>query len=118
MSDMQAVEFWVADKAWAAAALTATRLVRWKARQSRQKPLFGIVDRSRHCCEHKENRCNGTTAQRRQQALAWDERMSTTIARLPLGIGPISRDLFGKQGACYGCWCTHFRLTPAERPLQ
>lgn len=24
-------------------------------------------------------------------------------------------DLFGKQGACYGCWCTHFRLPPAMR---
>ncbi|MDP3898532.1 MAG: GNAT family N-acetyltransferase [Mesorhizobium sp.] len=24
-------------------------------------------------------------------------------------------DLFGKQGACYGCWCTHFRLPPATR---
>ncbi len=23
--------------------------------------------------------------------------------------------LFGKQGACYGCWCTHFRLPPAIR---
>ncbi len=25
------------------------------------------------------------------------------------------KDLFGKQGACYGCWCTHFRLSPAAR---
>lgn len=24
-------------------------------------------------------------------------------------------DLFGKQGACYGCWCTHFRLEPKAR---
>lgn len=24
-------------------------------------------------------------------------------------------DLFGKQGACYGCWCTHFRLEPKVR---
>jgi predicted GNAT family acetyltransferase len=24
-------------------------------------------------------------------------------------------DLFGKQGACYGCWCTAFRLPPAAR---
>jgi predicted GNAT family acetyltransferase len=23
--------------------------------------------------------------------------------------------LFGKQGACYGCWCTYFRLPPAAR---
>ena len=24
-------------------------------------------------------------------------------------------DLFGKQGACYGCWCSYFRLPPAAR---
>lgn len=24
-------------------------------------------------------------------------------------------DLFGKQGACYGCWCTYFRLSPKAR---
>lgn len=24
-------------------------------------------------------------------------------------------NLFGKQGACYGCWCTHFRLRPKVR---
>ncbi|MEZ5811527.1 MAG: GNAT family N-acetyltransferase [Rhizobiaceae bacterium] len=24
-------------------------------------------------------------------------------------------DLFGVQGACYGCWCTYFRLAPKER---
>jgi predicted GNAT family acetyltransferase len=24
-------------------------------------------------------------------------------------------DLFGRQGACYGCWCTAFRLLPATR---
>ncbi|MFZ2099870.1 MAG: GNAT family N-acetyltransferase [Oricola sp.] len=23
--------------------------------------------------------------------------------------------LFGKQGACYGCWCTYFRLAPKQR---
>ncbi|WP_338528320.1 GNAT family N-acetyltransferase [Nitratireductor thuwali] len=28
---------------------------------------------------------------------------------------PEFEDLFGKQGACYGCWCTHFRLPPALR---
>jgi GNAT superfamily N-acetyltransferase len=28
---------------------------------------------------------------------------------------PQFEDLFGKQGACYGCWCTHFRLPPAVR---
>jgi predicted GNAT family acetyltransferase len=28
---------------------------------------------------------------------------------------PLFEELFGKQGACYGCWCTHFRLPPALR---
>lgn len=28
---------------------------------------------------------------------------------------PLFEELFGKQGACYGCWCTHFRLPPAVR---
>jgi predicted GNAT family acetyltransferase len=23
--------------------------------------------------------------------------------------------LFGRQGACYGCWCTYFRLLPKQR---
>ncbi|MEZ2331070.1 GNAT family N-acetyltransferase [Mesorhizobium sp. RCC_202] len=41
--------------------------------------------------------------------------MSTTIAPLTPQRWADFEDLFGKQGACYGCWCTHFRLTPAER---
>ncbi|AZO75090.1 MULTISPECIES: GNAT family N-acetyltransferase [unclassified Mesorhizobium] len=41
--------------------------------------------------------------------------MSTTIVPLTPGRWTDFEDLFGKQGACYGCWCTHFRLTPAER---
>lgn len=28
---------------------------------------------------------------------------------------PAFEDLFGKQGACYGCWCTYFRQPPAVR---
>lgn len=28
---------------------------------------------------------------------------------------PDFEDLFGKQDACYGCWCTAFRLPPATR---
>ena len=28
---------------------------------------------------------------------------------------PRFEELFGRQGACYGCWCTHFRLPPAAR---
>ncbi|TIR96907.1 MAG: GNAT family N-acetyltransferase, partial [Mesorhizobium sp.] len=41
--------------------------------------------------------------------------MSTTIVPLSPEHWTDFEDLFGKQGACYGCWCTHFRLTPAER---
>ncbi|MBN9256158.1 MULTISPECIES: GNAT family N-acetyltransferase [unclassified Mesorhizobium] len=41
--------------------------------------------------------------------------MSTTIAPLVPELWADFEDLFGKQGACYGCWCTHFRLPPAVR---
>ncbi|TIV64275.1 MAG: GNAT family N-acetyltransferase, partial [Mesorhizobium sp.] len=41
--------------------------------------------------------------------------MSMTIAPLTPERWADFEDLFGKQGACYGCWCTHFRLAPAER---
>lgn len=39
-----------------------------------------------------------------------------------LDVVPLSADLwpdfealFGRQGACYGCWCTYFRLAPKLR---
>lgn len=38
-----------------------------------------------------------------------------TIAPLTRELWPAFEDLFGRQGACYGCWCTHFRLPPARR---
>lgn len=41
--------------------------------------------------------------------------MSIEIHQLTPDLWPQFEDLFGKQGACYGCWCTHFRLPPAER---
>ncbi|TPJ12991.1 GNAT family N-acetyltransferase [Mesorhizobium sp. B2-7-3] len=41
--------------------------------------------------------------------------MSTTVVPLAPELWPEFEDLFGKQGACYGCWCTHFRLAPAAR---
>ncbi|TPK94898.1 GNAT family N-acetyltransferase [Mesorhizobium sp. B2-4-12] len=41
--------------------------------------------------------------------------MSTIIVPLTPELWPEFEDLFGKQGACYGCWCTHFRLAPAAR---
>jgi predicted GNAT family acetyltransferase len=40
----------------------------------------------------------------------------------PYAIAPVTPDhigdfvtLFGPSGACYGCWCTHFRLRPKMR---
>ncbi len=41
--------------------------------------------------------------------------MTLAIAPLTPDLWPAFEDLFGKQGACYGCWCTHFRLPPAMR---
>jgi hypothetical protein len=28
---------------------------------------------------------------------------------------PALKTLFGPQGACYGCWCSYFRLEPKLR---
>jgi len=41
--------------------------------------------------------------------------MKLTIEPLTVDLWPAFEDLFGKQGACYGCWCTYFRLPPAQR---
>jgi predicted GNAT family acetyltransferase len=41
--------------------------------------------------------------------------MHVAISPLTPDLWPDFEDLFGKQGACYGCWCTHFRLPPAAR---
>ncbi|MER8595228.1 GNAT family N-acetyltransferase [Mesorhizobium sp. M1182] len=41
--------------------------------------------------------------------------MNTTTAPLVPELWADFEDLFGRQGACYGCWCTHFRLSPAAR---
>ena len=41
--------------------------------------------------------------------------MTIAIAPLTPDLWPEFEALFGKQGACYGCWCTHFRLPPAAR---
>uniref|UniRef100_UPI0035A94D24 GNAT family N-acetyltransferase n=1 Tax=Mesorhizobium sp. LHD-90 TaxID=3071414 RepID=UPI0035A94D24 len=38
-----------------------------------------------------------------------------SVKPLTPDLWPAFEDLFGKQGACYGCWCTHFRLPPALR---
>jgi predicted GNAT family acetyltransferase len=41
--------------------------------------------------------------------------MTDAISPLTPDLWPHFEDLFGKQGACYGCWCTYFRLPPAVR---
>lgn len=43
--------------------------------------------------------------------------VSVDIAVVPLTPArwPLFEDLFGRQGACYGCWCTYFRLRPKQR---
>lgn len=41
--------------------------------------------------------------------------MSHVISPLTPDLWPAFEDLFGKQGACYGCWCTYFRMPPAAR---
>jgi predicted GNAT family acetyltransferase len=41
--------------------------------------------------------------------------MPVDIRPLTSDLWPAFEELFGKQGACYGCWCTYFRLPPAAR---
>ena len=41
--------------------------------------------------------------------------MTHDIVPLTPDLWPVFEELFGKQGACYGCWCTHFRMSPATR---
>jgi len=41
--------------------------------------------------------------------------MSITVRALTPDLWPDFEALFGKQGACYGCWCSYFRLPPAVR---
>lgn len=40
---------------------------------------------------------------------------SIHIEPLTPRLWPVFEDLFGRQGACYGCWCTYFRLPPSAR---
>jgi len=41
--------------------------------------------------------------------------MAVSIESVTAELWPAFEDLFGKQGACYGCWCMHFRNPPATR---
>ena len=43
--------------------------------------------------------------------------MTVKVAPLTPDLWPAFEDLFGKQGACYGCWCTHYRLPPSVRRI-
>jgi hypothetical protein len=37
------------------------------------------------------------------------------IRPVTAGLWPLLETLFGPQGACYGCWCSYFRLEPKLR---
>jgi GNAT superfamily N-acetyltransferase len=41
--------------------------------------------------------------------------LSVRIEPVTADLWPAFEELFGKQGACYGCWCTYFRLPPPAR---
>ncbi|MDP2120937.1 MAG: GNAT family N-acetyltransferase [Hoeflea sp.] len=40
--------------------------------------------------------------------------MTLTIHPVTQALWPELEALFGPQGACYGCWCSYFRLAPKE----
>ena len=42
-------------------------------------------------------------------------KMQADIRPLTPELWPAFEELFGRQGACYGCWCTYYRLPPAAR---
>ncbi len=42
-------------------------------------------------------------------------QMSLTIRPVTHELWPSLETLFGPQGACYGCWCSYFRLAPKQR---
>ncbi|MBX3577877.1 MAG: GNAT family N-acetyltransferase [Rhizobiaceae bacterium] len=41
--------------------------------------------------------------------------MTIRFVSLTPDLWPAFELLFGRQGACYGCWCTYFRLPPKKR---
>lgn len=50
------------------------------------------------------------------------EHPGAVLSRPAIRFAPLTPDriadfvrLFGPQGACYGCWCTYFRLPPKSR---
>src|SRR5690606_16387405 len=86
------------------------------------KTMPGNVDKCWHWCERIMNERNHSRSMARQQAAPREHEMAIVTGPDPITIQPVTpacwplfEDLFGKQGACYGCWCTHFRLPPAVR---
>jgi hypothetical protein len=61
MREMQPVEFRMTGEPWASAPVASPCLGALEGQAVAAKTVIGIVDSSRHCCEHKENRCNGTS---------------------------------------------------------
>ncbi len=47
-------------------------------------------------------------------------RMKLAIRPVTADLWPALEDLFGKKGACNGCWCMYWRIGPAyrERPRE
>lgn len=41
--------------------------------------------------------------------------MTITVLPLTPDRWDLFAELFGPRGACFGCWCTYFRLSPGER---
>ena len=41
--------------------------------------------------------------------------MNLAIRPVTPELWPLLETLFGPQGACYGCWCSYFRLAPKQR---
>ncbi|WP_287199047.1 hypothetical protein, partial [Mesorhizobium sp.] len=54
-------------KSWTAAAFAAPCLTALKGQAVAAKTVIRIVDRSRHRCEHKENKGNGTSGRTPRQ---------------------------------------------------
>ena len=43
------------------------------------------------------------------------KRVNLDIRPVTADLWPALETLFGPQGACYGCWCSYFRLAPKQR---
>lgn len=41
--------------------------------------------------------------------------MNLDVRPVTADLWPLLETLFGPQGACYGCWCSYFRLAPKQR---